>query len=404
MTLALVVNVFWALAALLALQSVIALRDGFRFLRFVRRRRSASPSNFHPRATVIIPCKGLDPGFAENLEAFLTQEYPHYQLVFAVASENDPAHVVLAARLRGRPYTALVVAGESEDRGEKVHNLVQALDAVDPAAEVLVFADIDARPAQDWLRSLVAPLADRSVTVSTGFRWYLPGASFAPRLRAAWDTSIATLLGEHRPNFAWGGSMAMRAQDFRRLKIAEHYWAGTVSDDYAVTRAVRDAGGRIAFEPRCLVPSREESSLAEFLHWSNRQIIITRVYAAHLWRLGLAAHGLYALTMLLGLAIIVVPGASTGLRIAMAALLAVIQLLGIAKGRIRTIVARELFPEESAILNKYGGCYWKLAPLVPWVMLVNFFVAGFKRRIDWRGTEYELVSRTSVRVFRRNRR
>ena len=267
--------------------------------------------------------------------------------MFAVSSETDPAYAPLASKLRGWPQSALVVAGECEDRGEKVSNLVGALSAVDRAAEVFVFADIDARPGRDWLRSLVAPLADAKVTVSTGFRWYLPGAGFASRLRAAWDTSIATMLGEHAHNFAWGGSMAIRAEDFRSLQIAERYWTGTVSDDYAVTRAVRDAGGRIEFEPRCLVPSREESSLAEFLRWSNRQIIITRVYAAHLWRLGLAAHVLYALTMVLGLALIAAPGASTGPRITMAALLALIQLLGIAKGRIRAVVARELFQRNS---------------------------------------------------------
>ena len=98
-------------------------------------------------------------------------------------------------------------------------------------------------------------------------------------------------------NFAWGGSMAIRAADFRRLGIAEAYWANTVSDDYALTRAVREAGGKIAFEPRCLVASREESSLREFLRWSTRQIIITRVYAAHLWKLGLATYLFYCGTL-----------------------------------------------------------------------------------------------------------
>ena len=60
-----------------------------------------------------------------------------------------------------------------------------------------------------------APLANPQITVSTGFRWYLPGEGFVSRLRAAWDTSIATMMGDHDHNFAWGGSMAIRAADFR---------------------------------------------------------------------------------------------------------------------------------------------------------------------------------------------
>lgn len=358
------------LAALLALQSLVSLRDGRRFLAFVRRSQETSPREYSPFTSVIIPCKGIDADLETNLACFLAQDCPAYQVVFVVANENDPAWRFLSEHLNrragGGPKTSLVVAGYADDPGGKVNNLLRGLVAVEPAAEVLMFADIDARPGRDWLRSLVAPLADSQVTVSTGFRWYLPGANFASQLRTAWDTSVATLLGDHDHNFAWGGSMAIRAADFRRLQIAERYWAHTVSDDYSLTRAVREAGGRIRFEPRCLVASREESSFADFLRWSNRQIIITRVYAPHLWRLGLASHLLYCLTFLFGLGLLVCPAP--------------------------TLLAR------AAIAARY----WQLAPLVPWVMLYNFLVAGFTRRIEWQGTHYEPGSRDEFRVLRRD--
>ncbi len=389
-------TLFGILAALLTAQSLVALRDGFRFLDFFRRRRKALACDYRPRASVIIPCKGLDAGFDENLQAFLAQDYPDYQMIFSVAREEDSACAALCNELSAYPRAKLVLAGEASGCGEKVNNLITAVKAVDSTAEVLVFADIDARPSPDWLRSLVAPLADPGVTVSTGFRWYLPGSGFASRLRAAWDSSIATMLEEKQAILAWGGSMALRATDFRKLQIAEHYWQGTVSDDYGVARAVRDAKGRIAFEPRCLVASREESSIAGLLHWTNRQIVLTRIYAPHLWRLGFAAHSLYALTMLLGLALIMAPGSSAAARIAIVATLLLIQILGVAKGGIRAIVAREGFGE------KHTDCYWTLAPVVPWIMFYNFLVAGFKRRIEWRGTEYELTSATQMRILRRS--
>jgi len=296
-----VLRLFLALGALLLVQSAASLLDGFRFLGYVRRSRRGPLGDFAPPAAVLIPCKGLDADFERNLSSFLAQDYPRYQLIFIVASEDDAACAPLRKRLDqrsastagGGPARALVVAGFAESRGEKVHNLLRGLEAVDPAAEVLVFADMDARPERDWLRSLVAPLGDAALTVSSGFRWYLPGEGFVSRVRAAWDTSIATLLGDHDHNFAWGGSMAIRRADFRRLAVAERYWARTVSDDYALTRAVREARGRIRFEPRCLLASREESSFAEFLRWANRQIIITRVYASPLWWRGRAAHQSY---------------------------------------------------------------------------------------------------------------
>jgi ceramide glucosyltransferase len=407
------VEVFAFFALLLGVQSIAALRDGYRFLRFVRGSRLQPAGGFTPPAAVIIPCKGVIPGFERNLTRFLAQDYPAYQLIFVVATGEDPAHSAIVALLEKvtmagatrsfpAPRTTLRVAGHSEVRGEKVNNLLCGLEAVNSTVEVLVFADADARPGEDWLRSLVAPLADKSVTVSTGFRWYLPGAGFVSQLRAAWDTSIATLLGEHRHNFAWGGSMALRAEDFKRLQIAERYWAHTVSDDYGVTRAVRDARGWIRFEPRCLVASREDSSFREFLHWSNRQIVLTRVYAARLWKLGLAANCLYCGTLLLGMVLLVLPGVPMPARLAMAATLLAILILGFVKGHIRTVVALELFPEEHSILSRLGSRYWQLTPLIPWIMLFNFIVAGLTRRIEWSGTRYELKSVDEVKVLGRD--
>jgi cellulose synthase/poly-beta-1,6-N-acetylglucosamine synthase-like glycosyltransferase len=403
------VEIFFVLALLLALQSAWSLVDGRRFLDLVRRGRRQPPTGYQPFAAVIVPCKGLDPGFELNLTAFLTQDYPAYQLILAVAAEDDPSYRYVRERLGplpavppGRtPKTALVVAGHSDSRGEKVNNLLRALDAVDPAARVLVFADSDVTPGRDWLRCLVAGLEDPSVTVSTGFRWYLPGGSFASQLRAAWDTSIATMLGDHGHNFAWGGSMAIRAAEFKRLQVAEYYWASTVSDDYALTRAVRDARGRIRFEPRCLVKSRDESSFPEFMRWANRQIIITRVYSSHLWRTGLASYALYGATFVLGLVLILGRSTTASERALIAGSLLAILALGVAKAFVRTAVARETFPEERAALKRYGGRYWQLSPLVPWIMLFNFAVSGFVRQIDWRGVRYELRAADEVRVVKR---
>ena len=396
---------FFVAGGLLVVASVWAFVEGMDFLRLVRRAMQRPHANYAPPAAVVIPCKGVDAEFDSSLERFLMQDYPHYQVIFAVATAGELAHRRLQARLdaRGaarRSYpTSLVVAGLSGVRGEKVNNLLCGVAAVDPSMELLVFADIDCAPAGDWLRSLVAPLADPLVTVSTGFRWYLPGAGFVSKLRAAWDTSIATLMGDHNRNFAWGGSMAMRVADFRALGIAERYWAATVSDDYAVTRAVREANGRIAFEPRCLVASREESTLADFLHWSTRQIIITRVYAAHLWRLGLANYLYYCGTLALGFILLAWPGTPAWVRIAAALTLLAVLVLGAGKGAIRSAVTRELFGAEA---GSGHVCYWLLAPLVPWVMLWNFVAAGFTRRIEWRGTGYELISQDRVRVTRRS--
>ncbi|MCL5670753.1 MAG: glycosyltransferase, partial [Acidobacteria bacterium] len=403
--------IFIILGTLLLAQSAKSLRDGFRFLRYVRRCRAQSLGNYSPRAAVIIPVARADAALEANIAAFMTQDYPRYQLVLVVGDETDPAYATLDALVKGAVArgcggpcgASLVVAGPSHAQGQKVHNLLRGLEEVSAGTEVLVFADADARPGLDWLRSLVAPLSSGDVTVSTGFRWYLPGWSFVSQLRAAWDTSIATFMGEDDCSFPWGGSMAIHADDFERLQVRERSWASTVSDDHGLGRAVRDGGGRIRFEPRCLVASREDSSFAGFMRWTNRQIIITRVYAPRLWKLGLAAHLLYSLAFISGFLVLFSP-ATAWERCAVLTVLAAVLGLGMAKGRIRAVVAREIFPEEQKLLAKYGKRYWQLTLLVPWVMLYNFVVAGFARTIEWSGVRYRLRSDHEVEIVGRESR
>ena len=68
---------------------------------------------------------------------------------------------------------------------------------VDLSPMKAVRVDSDARPRNDWLRLLVAPLADEGMGAATGYRWFIPNkGGFASRLRSVWNASIASALGE----------------------------------------------------------------------------------------------------------------------------------------------------------------------------------------------------------------
>jgi hypothetical protein len=234
-------------------------------------------------------------------------------------------------------------------------------------------------------------------------RWYLPGSGFVSHLRAAWNASNATLLGDHEYNVAWGGSMAVRSIDFKRLAVAERYWANAITDDLTLTRAVHEAGGRIRFEPRCLVASRGEGKIGEFLSWSNRQFIITRVCSPGLWWGGAAIYVFFCGTVLLGLIMLALPGISAGQRLLIAGILLALLLLVMSRGLIHMIIAKELFPEEAPSLSRYSARYWQLRFLVPWVVLINVLVSSVTRRIEWCGTHYELRGRRETRVIWREK-
>jgi len=96
--------------------------------------------------------------------------------------------------------------------------------------------------------------------------------------------------------------------------------------------------------------------------------------------------------------VLAMPGTTPYQGSAGAVILMAVLLLGAGKGYIRTLVARELFAEE---IGGRASCYWQLAPLISWIMLGNFVVSACKRRIEWRGTVYELVSADKIRILRR---
>lgn len=398
---------FWILAILMLAQSVWALIGGFEFERYVRSARNAPLPPDGPFASVIIPCKGMEPGMESLLAGYLAQDYSSFEVIFIVATENDSAYPILKKQSDPHKHSKsgnasrveVVVAGLNSGNGEKVNNLLRGLEVISPQSLLLVFADADAHPERDWLRSLTSPLSDPRTTVSTGFRWYIPNSQFGSRLQAVWDSSVATMLGPKPAPFAWGGSMAIRRTDFEGLKIAEKYWSGTISDDYALTRAVIESGGTIRFVPRCLLATRANPTIPQFWEWADRQIMITRVYAPKLWVMGLAGYSLNCLTTLLGIASILRNRSLSHLPEVILVLL-LIQLLGVFKGKIRGSVAADIFPEEPSV-RQFKACYWRLAPLVPWIMMANFLASAIHRRVKWRGTEYELLGKNLLRIISR---
>ena len=392
-------DIFYFFAALLLVQALVSLRGGVRYLRYFRRELDTPAPRFTPFATVVVPCRGLDEGLRENLDTLFRQSYTAYEIIFVIDSPDDPALEVIE-RLRrvwenvSYPATRVVVAGRATESGQKVHNLIAAVDATDERSEVFVFVDSDARPRTGWLRALVAPLADESVGATTGYRWFIPATNPASHLRAVWNASIASALGENsRANFCWGGSTAIRRATFARLRILER-WRGTLSDDFALTRALQAARLPIHFVPRCLTASYEicgaPRSLLEF---TTRQLKITRVYAPHLWRIVLVSNLLFVSVFYGGIALTLLR-LGRGLPYALPlALVVSIYALGSAKALLRLrAVAYALAPEQRIWRTATLAAHVLLWPFVSALFLYNALAAGLSRRIRWRGIIYELKS------------
>jgi ceramide glucosyltransferase len=389
---------FYLLVVQQIAQGLYSLWQGVLWLSMSRRRLSQPTGFFTPRVALFCPVKGLEPGLEENLAALTEFDYRDYEIFFAISGVDDPAYRVLehVAASSKRPVH-IVRAGRAKDCGEKVNNLRAAVEQAGENFDLFVFTDSDGRPSRRWLARLVAPLADSSLGAVTTFRWLIPmRGGFWSALASAWNASIATYLGEHNNNFCWGGGTAIRRQRFQETHVAAA-WQGSVSDDYSLTNAVRNAGYKIEFVPECLVASLSDVDARGFFEFTNRQLIITRVYAPKLWQIAALGHVFYCAAVLLGLgswAASLVTGEPE-----MQFLTLTLLLLGFAaiRGTLRLVAVMELLPEWRDTLLAYAWAWTLLAPIVPFVYLYNSAVAAFSRRIRWRGIRYELVSAHQTR-------
>ncbi len=388
----LLIRVVTALGAVNLLVAIYSLRASFRYRAYVRarRRQPFEPgSEEGPAVTLIVPCCGDEEGLERNLESLLSQDYPSFQARFVVESMADGAVSAIERVLARHPGKGrLVVAGRGVHRGQKVHNLLAAIDAA-PVSEVLVFGDSDGLVERTWLTSLVSSLGGENVGATSSYRFYLPEPGTLPNLlRSVWNASVLTLLGEHDHNFAWGGAMAIRQKVFETIGVREA-WEGALSDDYALTHAVRRAGLRIEFVPDALVGSGGDLSFREAVSWCARQIAITRVYWPALFRVAAVTQVLYGAFLLSA----PLTGSSRILW-----LFGIVLVLGFWSGGIRARAIAALAPRWRGSISRYYWAYVLLVPLASFLTLAGVVRAIWTRRIAWRGKVYEMVSPTETRI------
>lgn len=366
-----------------------------------RHRKARAKSGF--AVALIVPCKGIDSAFEKNISSFYKLDYENFIIRFVVEDASDPAYEQLC-RMKDEFVgeskaldVEILIAGRGQMCSQKLHNMLYAYRQIGNDVDVLAFADSDACVRHDWLSHLVYPLGKSKTGVASGYRWYVPQKNnLATLVLSAINAKIAQLLGATHFNLAWGGSMAVKVDVFRKLGM-EKIWAGAISDDLTISRAAKNAGLKVAFVPACLVASYEQFTWCELFEFARRQFLITRVTMPLSWWFGLLS-SLYS-----------VLGAWGGLVLAIYAIMAdnskwmifaAMPILFFAGQMIRSALRQrmigKLLPDDAAEMNiarkvdLLGSCLWS------WIMLAFIISSAFGRTICWRGIRYKLLGPTNT--------
>src|SRR5258706_884480 len=143
--------VFYFFAAISIWLGLLSLRRGIRLVQYLQTELTKEYPEFTPFVTVFMPLRGIDEGLRENINATFAQDYPAFEVIFVADRADDPALAVVEAGRRSLagvvgPVMQFAIGGPAIDQGQKVHNLIFAIDHGHPQSEVFAFGDSEVPP------------------------------------------------------------------------------------------------------------------------------------------------------------------------------------------------------------------------------------------------------------------
>jgi len=392
-----------ALAAIVS--QLVFLLQTYKNYRYAVKKYKKKRSWYRPRTVLIVPCRGLDSAFQQNIISFFEQDYDNYLLWFVVGDESDPAYGELC-QLKNRfsqsskaQDVQVFVAGQGQTCSQKIHNLLYCYERISDDIDVLAFADSDICVRSNWLSHIVYPLRKAKNGAASGYRWFIPKQNnLASLALSAMNAKVAQLLGNTRFNQAWGGSMAVRVEVFRKLGLYK-IWPKSLSDDLSLSVAVKNAGLIVAFVPACLVASHEVTTWRKLFEFARRQFLITRVSAPKTWLFGLFS-GLYSILGIWAAAgLAIYAGLIQNEHLLLFSSVPVVFFAGqFIRAILRQRMASKLLKHEKRAMR--AACTADILAFWLWsvLMLILIISSAFGRTICWRGIRYKLLGPTEIIV------
>ncbi len=217
--------------------------------RFFRRERPRKPQNFTPPVSILKPVRGVDFATYENLSSFCRQDYPEYEILFAVSDPADKAVPLIHRLIAEFPdrRIRLLIGSENLGPNRKVNALARL--SREAQHEILALTDGDVRVGPNYLREVVAPFAEENTGAVTSFYRGIAERNLGAELEAIGASSDffpGVLMAEWTEgmNFALGASIVTTKRWLAKIGGFASI-AGMLADDYELGLRIAKAGGRV---------------------------------------------------------------------------------------------------------------------------------------------------------------
>ncbi|MGD0615077.1 MAG: bacteriohopanetetrol glucosamine biosynthesis glycosyltransferase HpnI [Verrucomicrobiota bacterium] len=216
--------------------------------------RRQDDTAFAPAVTLLKSLKGADASTERCLRSWFTQEYDgEMQILFGVASTDDPACEIVRALIREYPSrnAQLIVCAASFDANAKVSKLAE-LEAL-ARHEVVVISDADVSAPADFLAHAVAPLREPGVGLVSCFYCLANPSTLAMQweaiaINADFWSQVLQSQSLKPLDFALGAVMVTRRKQLAEIGGFKAL-ADCLADDYQLGNRIARKGHRIALCP-----------------------------------------------------------------------------------------------------------------------------------------------------------
>jgi ceramide glucosyltransferase len=253
--------------------------------RMRRQRPAAHGFASWPAVTVLKPVYGLEKNQRKNLRSTCIQDYPDFQVVFSVQEFGDPAIPLLMELQREFGEERVTVAIENCRAGSngKINNMIGGL--LHARHDILVISDSDVFLKPDYLKTIVAPLADPDVgCVCTLYKAACADSWFEKMelltLNADFMANVVFAHVTGASKFCLGASAALRRSTLAEIGGLEGL-ADYLVEDYEMGRRIWSSGKKIAIVPYLVDTMVDLKTPAQW--WSHQVYWDQNTRAARPW-------------------------------------------------------------------------------------------------------------------------
>ncbi len=341
---------------------------------------SCSSSSHLPPVSILKPLRGLDDNLFDNLSSFCTQDYPEYEILFALQDRNDPAYKVAQKVQEKYPDANITIVVERCNAGlnPKVNNLIPAYRK--SRHPYILISDSNVMVGLDYLRQIAVHTQDPGVGLVSNVIRGVGGRSFGAKLENLHLNSFVIGSVSFLDRFldmpcVVGKSMLMKKADLDALGGFQAF-KDILAEDFIIGREMTRAGKKVALSNYLINNVNEFWDVKRFLNRHTR-------WGKLRWRIG----GFKYLSEILANPIFVasiplftVPSKMT---FSFAGLIAFMKIFGdMIIGRTIRPQNRELWLPGESVLS------YLLVPIKDLLIGLVWFVPLVSATVVWRGNRY----------------